>query len=832
MRRLLVLAAGVLGVIAPGAGAATIGVTTQADALAADGQCSLREAVMSADNDVPPFPGAGECAAGSGADAIVLPAGTYKRTRAGSDDNDSNGDLDVTGTTTVTGAGAATTTIDAAQIDRVIDVLPGGDLTLERVTISGGRTANGAGGASAGAFGSPGEPGGGVRSHGVLVLIDCVVTGNRTGDGGAGAGAAGDAGSIGTNGGDGIDGPAGSGGGGGAGGGLWSDGSLTLTRAVVTENSTGNGGNGGLGTGGGGGLATGAAGIGGHGGQGHGGAGGIGGPGGGILTVAGHLAIDASTISGNATGHGGNGGLGQGGLGGITQATSASGAGGDGGDGRGGNGGSGGFGAGIYDYTTTTSITRSLLAGNTTGAGGGGGAGTGNDGGVSFSTGSSAKAGTGGNGFGGHGGYGGDAAGAFTTSGPLTNLTIAVNKTGAGGQGGTAAGGDGGAAATVGEGGDAGSGTGGTAGSGGSGGGLGVAAVTTISHLTLGSNLTGLGNTGGSGTAGGASNGGTAGGHTDGGDAFAGVAGAILGYASTPVTERNTITNLNGGPGCDGNLIDGGHNINNGEGACPGTRVNPALGPLADNGGSTLTERPSVGSPAIDLVPSGGADCAATDQRFVIRPSGAGCDAGAYEVAPPAVAITTAGATTSGSVNPSARATTYHFEYGATSAYGSSTAEGSLPAGVGPVAVSAALDGLAPGTIYHVRLVATNDDGTAASGDVSFTTSAQGGGNGVDVVAPVILSASVKPKKFRRRRGTTFRYKLSEAAKVAFTIQRKKGKRYVKATRFSKASKAGANKRKFQTRKLKPGRYRATLVATDAAGNHSKAKRLTFRIKR
>ena len=121
---------------------------------------------------------------------------------------------------------------------------------------------------------------------------------------------------------------------------------------------------------------------------------------------------------------------------------------------------------------------------------------------------------------------------------------------------------------------------------------------------------------------------------------------------------------------------------------------------------------------------------------------------------------------------------------------------------------------------------------SSANGDAAFTTGAQGGGGNVDTTAPVILSASVKPKTFKRRRGTTFRYKLSEAAKVAFTIQRKKGKRYVKAKKFSKASKAGANKRKLVTRKLKPGRYRATLVATDAANNRSKAKRLTFRIKR
>jgi hypothetical protein len=131
-----------------------------------------------------------------------------------------------------------------------------------------------------------------------------------------------------------------------------------------------------------------------------------------------------------------------------------------------------------------------------------------------------------------------------------------------------------------------------------------------------------------------------------------------------------------------------------------------------------------------------------------------------------------------------------------------------------------------------VRLIATNADGTNASADATFTTTAQGGGAAKDTTAPIILSASVKPKTFRRRRGTTFRYKLSEPAKVVFTIQRRKGKRYVKATRFSKASKAGANIRKFRTRKLRPGRYRATLVATDAAGNRSKARRVTFRVKR
>jgi hypothetical protein len=164
---------------------------------------------------------------------------------------------------------------------------------------------------------------------------------------------------------------------------------------------------------------------------------------------------------------------------------------------------------------------------------------------------------------------------------------------------------------------------------------------------------------------------------------------------------------------------------------------------------------------------------------------------------------------------------------------GSPALDGSLPAGIEPVVVSATLDGLVAGTTYHVRLVATNSDGTAASPDVTFAAGSQTGSMaGGDTTAPVILSASVKPKKFRRKRGTTFRYRLSEAATVVFTIQRRKGKRYVKAKRFTKASKAGANKWKFTTRKLKAGRYRPTLVATDAAKTRSKPKRLTFRIVR
>jgi hypothetical protein len=357
----------------------------------------------------------------------------------------------------------------------------------------------------------------------------------------------------------------------------------------------------------------------------------------------------------------------------------------------------------------------------------------------------------------------------------------------------------------------------------------------TIDHATITDN--GLGAAGGAGTAT-AGAGGVNGVPASGGTASPGTAGATgLGGAifSSQLTLRNSIVAGNASPACHSTTPIGAHDISLGDATCPGADANPLLAALADNGGPSQTRIPGPGSPAIDAVPAD-ANCAATDQRGATRPHGAGCEIGAYEIAPPQVAITDAAATVLGTVNPNARAATYHFDYGTGTAYGSSTQEGSLPAGIEPVAVSAALAGLAAGTTYHVRLVASNADGTTLGEDRTFMTSATGGGPGggpgADTTAPVILSASVKPKTLRRKRGTTFRYRLSEAANVAFTIQRKKGKRYVSATRFRKTSKAGANTRRFKTRKLKPGRYRATLVATDAAGNRSKAKRLTFRIKR
>ncbi len=86
--------------------------------------------------------------------------------------------------------------------------------------------------------------------------------------------------------------------------------------------------------------------------------------------------------------------------------------------------------------------------------------------------------------------------------------------------------------------------------------------------------------------------------------------------------------------------------------------------------------------------------------------------------------VTTSEAKLGALVNPGGIQTAYRFEYGPTSAYGSSTPfpEGSVGEGVTSRAVWAAASGLAAGTTYHYRVVATNELGTVAGPDQTFTT--------------------------------------------------------------------------------------------------------------
>ena len=75
-----------------------------------------------------------------------------------------------------------------------------------------------------------------------------------------------------------------------------------------------------------------------------------------------------------------------------------------------------------------------------------------------------------------------------------------------------------------------------------------------------------------------------------------------------------------------------------------------------------------------------------------------------------------------GTVNPKGISTHYYFEYGKTTGYGSSTSSSVAGSGLSPVGEGATVTGLEPGTVYHYRLVATNEGGTVYGSDQSFTT--------------------------------------------------------------------------------------------------------------
>ncbi len=101
-----------------------------------------------------------------------------------------------------------------------------------------------------------------------------------------------------------------------------------------------------------------------------------------------------------------------------------------------------------------------------------------------------------------------------------------------------------------------------------------------------------------------------------------------------------------------------------------------------------------------------------------------------------------------------------------------------------------------------------------------------------DSTAPVISRLLLKPRPIRRE--SVFRYRLSEASTVAYTVKRKGKRRYRTVGRFTQSGAAGANRRRFRarirTRRLRPGTFKAVLRATDGAGNRSAARSIGFRV--
>jgi hypothetical protein len=519
----------------------------------------------------------------------------------------------------IAGAGSGQTTIQQTTANERVMKLGADQLSISGVTISGGNQTTIDGQCTYDFSGLGQVVGGGIFNTGALTLADVTVTGNTvTGPKGADA----SSGTAGT----GVD---------AQGGGICSSGPLTVIDSTITGNRA---------TGGHGGKATGSA-----------KAGWGGGAAGGGIETSGDLSLSGSTVQNNQA------------IGGAA---------GDG-SGTGGNGGSAfGGGIGLYESASLTDPTASIDDSRIEGNAEVGGAGPHVASTVQIGSGGSAE-----------GAIANESLGAIT----ITHTTIASNTTAggaAGTQGGGTSGGDAGNAGGAGVftsgpltmtastvsgntaiGGPASAAPGGTGGVA-FGGGLYVQDPTTMVNTTIAGNAVSSG-AGATARGGGvydqqigagtttlasvtiANNSATAitAAMADGGNLDHG--------SASPISMRDTIIagGASNGTGSDcGSKIslDGGHNLESTTptqcGLDPSAAdligVDPALGPLANNGGTTQTMALGAGSPAIGAGgqctdPNNAGQPLQSDQRG--QPRANPCDIGAFEGQPPIAGAPTIG---------------------------------------------------------------------------------------------------------------------------------------------------------------------------------------------
>jgi hypothetical protein len=339
--------------------------------------------------------------------------------------------------------------------------------------------------------------------------------------------------------------------------------------------------------------------------------------------------------------------------------------------------------------------------------------------------------------------------------------------------------------------------------------------------------------------------------------AAAGQGGGIDGTSSLMTGSgsagvENTIIAENGGEDCDATLppgLDQGHNLDSdssclgglgGTGDKPG--VHPLLAAPAANGGPLVgapasaqtiqTDAELSGSPAIDAGSNSG--CPATDERGVSRPQGPACDIGAYEATPPVVTtasatdVNTGSATLNGTVNPANLATSYQFEYGTGTGYGSSTASQSAGFDYAVHDEAAAITGLAPGTTYNFRIVATNAEGTSYGADQTFTTPAKT--PPASVKAPVVVTGPARRKGSRSATvtGSVNPNGLAISFHFEYGTSTHHGSRTT--TRSTDSSTTGVKVSAHLTGLRPGGIYHYRLVASSAGGTTSGSDR-TFHTK-
>jgi hypothetical protein len=210
------------------------------------GPCTLVDAMTAANTDT----ATGGCAAGSGADTIVLPPGsTQSLTKVHNDTYGPTGLPVISSVITIAGQGSTIARASGAPEFRLLTVNGTGDLTLQETTASGGAST-----------GYPGRGSGVANYGGTLTITNSTISGNTSRD--AGGGVNNEYGGTLTITNSTIAGN--------AGGGVGNSGTLTITNSTISGNTASYGG-------------------------------------GGVANYGGTLTITNSTIAGNTASYGGGG---------------------------------------------------------------------------------------------------------------------------------------------------------------------------------------------------------------------------------------------------------------------------------------------------------------------------------------------------------------------------------------------------------------------------------------------------------------------------------------------------------------------------------------------
>jgi hypothetical protein len=236
--------------------------------------------------------------------------------------------------------------------------------------------------------------------------------------------------------------------------------------------------------------------------------------------------------------------------------------------------------------------------------------------------------------------------------------------------------------------------------------------------------------------------------------------------------------------------------------------ADPGVGPLQNNGGPTDTEAIGFTSLAFNLGTNTG--CPAIDQRGVARPQQSTCDIGAFEFAPPTAVTgpansikTTSANITGDATNPHVDGGTAFFEWGTSTAYGSTTPVVDVAAFASGAPESSVLTGLKSGTTYHYRLVVINHDSPSFGQDMTFkTTSAAKRAKPRVSVAGIprscVSSAFTVRIKVRVAKGTRLR---SVRVRLDGKLIKKTSKKSFKI--------------RVRASKLRTGRHKLSIRATD-----------------